>query len=182
MKNTTSLLLTQSVLFLLLMLSFFTFGAGITRAEHTEYLSAHQYMSMHVVQGETQTLAQNNQQVENIQSQQIAGEVLKKENSTLFVQTENGVKQFKIPTDIVIKKNTMDGSFADIRPNDQVNITYTQQGQVLSVDATANEVFDFAKYAIPGGILALITLIVLYSAYKKNNAGHIKTMPQVATQ
>lgn len=113
--------------------------------------------------------------VQNIQRQEFKGEVLKVEGGKLTVDDNGTTKEFTVPSGIRVTKNTLESSLGEIQANDKVTITYSGDNQVLAVDATAGEVSDIAKFAVPALLLALLLIGLIYYFVKKSKQGHIKT-------
>jgi|GEM_PF-6063221 len=113
--------------------------------------------------------------VENVQTMQIQGNVLVRNNNVITVKTNDETKQITIPSDIKVIRNTMGSKVEDIQPNDRVTVTQTSDGKVLSVDSTAGNVSDFGKWAVPVLIIALVGVMGVLTLIKKGHKSHIKT-------
>ena len=115
-------------------------------------------------------------QIQNVQTTEIKGEVLGKQGQVLTIATDNGntTKQVTIPQNITITRNTVGATMNDIQPHDIVTLRQSN-GQVLSLDATAGSVFDFGKWALPILILAILAGLIIWFLMKRANKSHIKT-------
>lgn len=113
--------------------------------------------------------------VQDVQTTEIKGEVLKHDGQTLTVDTDSGTKQVPLSDTISVKKNTVEVGISEIKPGDSVTITQSQIGEVLSIDATAGEIFDWGKYLVPLLIVAVILAFLVWRLLKNANKPHIKT-------
>ncbi|GAB4145329.1 MAG: hypothetical protein OHK0017_04790 [Patescibacteria group bacterium] len=114
-------------------------------------------------------------QVRDVTEQTFEGEVTKIDSQKLTVKNDDTTREFTVPSGISVKRNTLDANLSDIQPNDRVKVTYSGDGQVLSIDATASQVFDYSKIGIPAVILILIILGVIAYLIRRSRKGHIKT-------
>lgn len=123
-----------------------------------------------------QTFAQSNSTgVQDVQRNEFKGEVLKIANDKLTVDSNGITKEFTVPNGIRISKNTLESKLSDIQPKDKVTVTYSGNNQVLAVDATSGEVFDYGKFALPAIIIGLLLIgLVIYLA-RRSQERHIKT-------
>ncbi len=122
----------------------------------------------------TESMTTQKSDVKDQETTKITGKVLKVDNNKLTVDA-NGTKEYTVGDNISITRNTVKSSVKDIKPNDQVTITKSSEDEVLSIESTGSEVFDSAKFLIPGVILALILLGLGYYSWKKSKKGFIKT-------
>lgn len=120
------------------------------------------------------TVSPSKAEVQALTSQEIKGEVLRKNGNVLIIQTDNGNKEVTLPTNSKVTKNGMGSDIGNIKPNDSVTVTQSN-GQVLSIDVTAGEVMDFGKWAIPAALLGLLVLALVISLLSKASRSHIKT-------
>lgn len=127
----------------------------------------------------THGLAQDNSQVEDVNTSQITGEVLKinqeNEQTRLTIKSNNETKEITVPSGISVKKNTFETQIGEIKPGDIVTITTTQQDQVLGVSATSGGLADFGRWGIPTALLGALALIGLILYIQRSNKGRIKT-------
>ncbi len=110
----------------------------------------------------------------NVQATKIDGEVLKVQGKTITINTNNGVKKITVPEGIKITKNSGQATANEINPRDMVTVT-TNNGEVLSIDATSGQLIDTGKMLIPIVIGAILLLGLLYYLWRKSQQGHIKT-------
>lgn len=110
----------------------------------------------------------------NIQTTQTSGEVLKIEGKTITINTSSGVKKITVPEGIKVTKNSGQATANEINPRDMVTVT-TNNGEVLSIDATSGQLIDTGKMLIPIVIGAILLLGLLYYLWRKSQRGHIKT-------
>jgi multidrug efflux pump subunit AcrA (membrane-fusion protein) len=115
------------------------------------------------------------QEVQNVNTKEYNGTVTRIEGRTLTVDTNDGVKSINVPENVQIRKNGNEAQLEDIKVNDKISFAQSDNGDVISISATSGEVFDFAKYAIPIGVTALILLGLLYYLFKKSSRGRIRT-------
>ncbi len=113
--------------------------------------------------------------VENIPNNTTSGTVLRREDKTLTVETDNGVKDYNIPDDIKITKNQSESSLNDITQNDRVTITTGNNGNILSVDAVNNKTIDWKSTYLPYAALILIALGLILALWTRKQKGIIKT-------
>jgi len=116
-----------------------------------------------------------NQEVRTVQSSQIEGEVVRKDNNALIIQTNEGVRSLAVPSNVSINRNTMQSSLGEIQPGDKVTISQSNTGEILSIDATASQVFDFGKYAVPLLLAGLIAGFIIWTLMRKAQQSHIRT-------
>jgi hypothetical protein len=117
----------------------------------------------------------SNPQTQNVSTSTFSGEITKIDNNKVFVSTDDGVKEITIPGNIKITRNSIESKLADLKTRDQVTVTQSTKGEVLSVDATAGNLVDGAKISLPVIIGILVLLGLLYYFWKKSQQGHIKT-------
>lgn len=109
-----------------------------------------------------------------VETSEIRGEVSMKDNNTLYVDTNDGTTQVTVPEGVSVKRNTLEASVNDIQPGDDVTIVQSENG-VLSVEATAGELFDWGKFLVPALIIALAAALAFWYLLKRNREPHIKT-------
>ena len=113
-----------------------------------------------------------------VSTQKMTGEVLSIKDRTLSVKIDDKTKEFNIPNNIKITRNSVEAAFSDIKPRDQVTITQSNQNQVIALEALdAGKASDMAKMIVPIVILVLVVLALLYYFLKKSQEGSIKTTP-----
>ncbi len=113
--------------------------------------------------------------VQNVQSQNFSGEVIKIENRTLSVKTSDETKQITVPNSIQIKRNALNATFENIKVNDLVSVSQTTDGEVLSISVTPSTVKNTAKIAVPIAILAIFLILAIIYFLRKRNSAFIKT-------
>lgn len=119
-------------------------------------------------------LAQD-QNIQTVESTQTTGEIIKKENSILTVQTENQIQELQVPSNVKITKNGTEASLNELQTGDDVVVTHSQSGEILSVEAISGEILDWGTWLVPG-ILGLILLAgLIYLIRKRMNKGYIQT-------
>ena len=99
---------------------------------------------------------------------------IKVQGKTITINTNNGVKKITVPEGIKITKNSGQATANEINPRDMVTVT-TNNGEVLSIDATSGQLIDTGKMLIPIVIGAILLLGLLYYLWRKSQQGHIKT-------
>jgi hypothetical protein len=117
-------------------------------------------------------------EVQDIATTEISGDVLKIEGRMLYIQTNNGVKQVEVPDNIVIVKNGNEVGFNEIGTNDNVVVTQTQEGTVLSVEVSEGGILNFSDPVIKWVVIAAAALILiglLWWFISRANKPHIKT-------
>lgn len=77
--------------------------------------------------------------------------------------------------DIKITKNAVTAKVSDLKPKDQITITKDANGNLISIEAVAREVFDTSYYVVPTIIGLVLLGLVGYLIYRQMNKGHIKT-------
>jgi hypothetical protein len=122
-------------------------------------------------------LLQAQQSPQQLETTQISGEVMKIENDTITIQSDNGMQQMQISNNINITRNGMGAQVQDLKPGDNITVTQTTAGVVLGVESTSQTVEDIMQMAIPIIIGLILLAIVATIAYKKSNKGFIKTSP-----
>lgn len=76
---------------------------------------------------------------------------------------------------IKLTKNGSTAKISDLKTQDQVTLSKDSSGAIIAVEVVAREVFDAAKYIIPGLILLILLAGLAYYLYSRMNKGHIKT-------
>lgn len=76
---------------------------------------------------------------------------------------------------IKLTKNGSTAKISDLKTQDQVTLSKDSSGAIIAVDVVAREVFDAAKYIIPGLVLLILLAGLAYYLYSRMNKGHIKT-------
>lgn len=105
-----------------------------------------------------------------------SGELLRKQGELFFVKDGTLTKEFQIANGIIVKRDTMNVTPADLKVGDKLTLTTTADGKkVLAVDVVSGKVLDTAKYAIPLLIICLILVGVIWYFYNKSTKGHIRT-------
>lgn len=111
----------------------------------------------------------------NVQTNKITGEVLKIDGNRLTVKTDTETREFLVPNNIKITRDTNDVKLEEIKPEDRVTLTQDSFGQLLAVEIISEETQDLLKYLIPLTILLLVALGLIWYFVQKNNKGKIKT-------
>ncbi|GAC1391642.1 MAG: hypothetical protein NVSMB46_04870 [Candidatus Saccharimonadales bacterium] len=120
---------------------------------------------------------QTQSQSKDITTHEVSGQVLKVSNDKLTVDTPSGSKEFTIPGNIRIQRNTDSVTVKDIKPGDKVSLKVDDQNQVLAVSATSGNLINSTKYIVVIVVILLILALILWRFLKKRNAGFIKTTP-----
>ncbi len=114
-------------------------------------------------------------EAKDIKTQDYSGDITKIEGRTLTINTEAGVKQVNVSSNVQIKKNSLDSNFEELKVNDRVTYKVSDAGEVLSLSAASAELFDFGKYTIPAAVLLVLALFFLYKFLKGRRKGAIRT-------
>lgn len=114
-----------------------------------------------------------------VQTNQVQGEVLRIDGNTLTVRDEQGsTQQITVDENILLRRNTLEAQVSDLQPGDDVTIVQAEDGQILSVNATAGEVIDWGRWLVPLAIGAVVLLGLVWWTVKKSNQPHVKTATQ----
>ncbi|MFO0704002.1 MAG: hypothetical protein U0525_04740 [Patescibacteria group bacterium] len=113
--------------------------------------------------------------VRDLNVNQVGGEILKVNDQVLTINSSDGTKQIVLPSNVIVKRNSMNSKVSDLKPGDSVKIKLTSIGEVLSVEATSKEVFDLMKYSIPILIGVLVLFAVIAWLIQRSKKSHIKT-------
>ncbi len=127
--------LTQTLAFLLLLLSFFIFNPKLARAQEG-YSSVHEYMSQNINRGETQTLTKNMKN--DITKKQIAGTVVEVNSSDLILKTKNGIETYTVLITSDIEKNGEEISLVNLKAHDEVILNITSEKLVTALKVTSS--------------------------------------------
>ena len=73
--------------------------------------------------------------VQEVQTNRLTGQIVKVEDSSLTVNTTEGVKEVTVPNNINISKNGNAVSKTELKPGDGVIITQSSNGEILSIDS-----------------------------------------------
>lgn len=119
------------------------------------------------------TYAQNSPQ--NINTTQITGEVVKVDQTSLTIQNSSGVKEYTIPGNVSITRDSFGSSLQDLRPHDRVTLTVDDNGDVISGSATSGPLMDVSKWIIPAGLFTLAVLSLLLYLTRRGQKEFIRT-------
>jgi hypothetical protein len=121
------------------------------------------------------TLQASPSPVKDVETTKISGQVIRISNRTLTIQAQDGVKEVNIPQNIRITRNGISANFDGIKTGDLVEVTVSDKGQVLSIDAISREVVDWSRWIIPAVIIGLVLVLLALYLWERSRRGHIKT-------
>ncbi len=107
----------------------------------------------------------------NIATNQITGYVVNNDGNTLTIKTDTETLRIIINEDVLVKRNGLATDISAIQANDKVVITRVGE-TVVSVDATAGNVFAYDKWAIPLAILSMVVLLILWRLIVYSRKSH----------
>lgn len=110
-----------------------------------------------------------------VDTRQIEGTVLRKEGDRLFVDTGQGVREVRVPSNVSVTRNSVRSGINNIEPDDRVIVTTNMDGQVLSVSATSREVFDWTRLGLPLILLAALAAGVFTYIIRRSRPPRINT-------
>jgi hypothetical protein len=112
----------------------------------------------------------------DVKTDKFTGELIKKDDNKITLQSNSMTKDFLIPSSIKINRDTLSSSINKLEIKDQVTVTTNSEtGLILSVEAVNGGLFDYAKYVVPGGIFLLLVVGFAYYLLKQSQTGRIKT-------
>lgn len=118
----------------------------------------------------------NTSEAKTVETEKFTGEVKRKDQNKLTVTKDDQTKEFTIPNNIKIKRDTVDSSIDKLDVGDTVTVEQIKNnGTIISVDAISNQTTNTLKWAVGIAILLLIASIVAYLINKKANKSHIQT-------
>lgn len=114
-------------------------------------------------------------EVTSVSSQTFQGKVVRVESNVISVQSKNEIKEFTIPDTVSIKRNSFEAKPTDIQAGDEATITYTNTGQLLTIEVTSEKIADWSKMLIPALIIGILLIGLIMFIVNKSNKSHIKT-------
>ncbi len=115
-------------------------------------------------------------QVNNVETSEISGTVIKVEDYYLTIKDNNDeIKQIEVPGNIRVTRDGQDSRREDIKIDDEVTILTTSDNDLIEVQVTSSTVKDISENLIPIILVTLLVLGLLYWLYRKSNKGQIIT-------
>lgn len=114
-------------------------------------------------------------EVEEIELTELNGKILKIENSMLTLETDEGTKVLEISQELAITRNSMEATIEEIKPGDKASVKLDEDGELISLDVTSENVMDIGKTMMLIIPLAGVIILLILSIVKKAKKPHIKT-------
>lgn len=111
--------------------------------------------------------ADNQGSVRELQTITFSGRVIKLNNNIITVQSGNIVKEITVPQRVRVMRNNIETAVTDVRLNDQLQVTQTPSGEVLSLTAFSSDVLLASRLVLPLGILGVLTVLGIVLARMK---------------
>jgi hypothetical protein len=104
------------------------------------------------------------------------GRLLRVEDNKITVETEkNGTLEIQPNSSIRVTRSGSVVKLSELQVNDQVSVTRTDSGEVLSIDATPGTLADISRLIVPALIVIAILIVLIAWFLSRRNKGHIKT-------
>jgi hypothetical protein len=116
-----------------------------------------------------------NPDVTTVSTETFEGEIVRVESNKLIISSPNETKEFTIPENATVKRNTFEAPASEIQPGDDAKAMYTQDGQILSLEVTSGEVMDWSRWMIPALVVGLVLVLLAWKTISRSNKSHIKT-------
>jgi hypothetical protein len=122
-----------------------------------------------------------------LQTEHVKGQVLKINKDLLIVRSDDGIKQYSVPSNIGVLKNSMSSSLSQLSPNDRVVLTVAADNEILAIEAMSATIFDYSRYVIPGAslLISILLILLIASANAKKRevtpSSPVSTAPNFAT-
>lgn len=111
-----------------------------------------------------------------IETTQFNGDITRKDGDKLYVTKDNTTKEFVLPQNIAIKKDTLDSTVEKLQVGDNITVKESSStGAILSIEATSKQILDYSKFLIPGVLALLALAAIIWYLSKKLNNNHIQT-------
>lgn len=118
----------------------------------------------------------NNSESKTLETEKFTGELKRNDQNKLTITKDDQTKEFTIPTNLKVKRDTLDSSIDKLDPGDTVTIEKVKNnGNIISVESISNQTTNFAKWIVGVLTLLVITGIIAYIINKKANKSHIQT-------
>ena len=105
------------------------------------------------------------------------GDITKIDNHTVTIKSGDVVKEFTIPDNVVIKKNTIQSDINTLKQNDHITVsTNSNNNDIVSVEAYDGNVIDSSKAIILPAVIILVLALVAYYLWEKSHINHIKSL------
>ncbi|GEM_PF-4706948 len=116
---------------------------------------------------------QNSSSVREVQTQTFSGRVIKLDNNTITITTDNGIKQLLVPQKIRVTRNNIGTALNDIRLNDQIEVTQSAAGDILAIDALPGNAIDWSRWSISFAILGFLIILGTVISKQKNQKKYL---------
>ena len=113
---------------------------------------------------------------QTINTNEYSGKVLKVEGDKLTIDTSEGAKEFTVPNNIRVERNSSDVSLDQLKAGDKVTVR-ADGSDALSVSSTAGSLIDKLIKAAVVAAVALVVLFLIWRMIQRRNKGFIKTTP-----
>ncbi len=111
-----------------------------------------------------------------VETEEFTGDITKIDGHKLTVKSDSETKEYTVPDNIKITKNTSTSKFEDLHTGDKVKMIIDKdKHEVISIDTISGKIFEWAKLIIPLLILGIILTIGIVYYLNKRNKGQIKT-------
>lgn len=113
------------------------------------------------VAAQTELPSKNNtlqMEVQNTGSSEITGTILRIDNETISVETDEGVKTVILSSNVSLTRNGTSAVVSDLEISDEVTILQSDVGNVLSVTATEAEPENSMQFGIPLLLLGILVI------------------------
>ena len=121
------------------------------------------------------TTMMQNSSTENNSVSKDTFEISKIDGNKFTLVRDGKTTEALLNDNIKLTKNGSTAKISDLKTQDQVTLSKDSSGAIIAVEVVAREVFDAAKYIIPGLILLIVLAGLAYYLYSRMNKGHIKT-------
>ena len=121
------------------------------------------------------TTMMQNSSTENNSVSKDTFEISKIDGNKFTLVRDGKTTEALLNDNIKLTKNGSTAKISDLKTQDQVTLSKDSSGAIIAVEVVAREVFDAAKYIIPGLILLILLAGLAYYLYSRMNKGHIKT-------
>lgn len=102
-------------------------------------------------------------------------ELTKINGNKLTLLKDDKTQEVDASGDIKVTKNAVTAKVSDLKPKDQITVTKDSNGNLISIEAVAREVFDTSYFVVPTIIGLSLVGLIGYLVYRQMNKGHIKT-------
>lgn len=114
-------------------------------------------------------------QVNEVETQETDGTLLKREGKSLFIETNDGTKQVTAPENINVTRNGSSVPLEEMEAGDEVEFKTDATGNLLEISSTSSTIMGLSRGTVMalGGILLIG--IVGYFLFRGSQKAHIKT-------